>query len=63
MRNKTACKTPSKNPYLTIKIKDIACNFMDTKEFRIQIEELLWNNLIRWSFNSHRLVTFFGKKP
>lgn len=47
MRNKTACKTPSKNPYLTIKIKDIARNFMDTKEFRIQIEELLRNNLIR----------------
>ena len=33
-RNKT-CKILIKNPYLTIKIVDIACNFIDTKEFKI----------------------------
>ena len=26
---------------------DIACNLIDTKEFKIQIEELLQNNLIK----------------
>ena len=34
-RNKTICKRPIKNPDLTIKTEDIACNLVDTKEFKI----------------------------
>ena len=37
---------------------DIACNFIDTKKFKIQIEELLHNNLIKPSFNPHRSSAF-----
>ena len=37
---------------------DIACNFIDTKEFKIQIEELLQNNLIRPNFSPHRSLVF-----
>ena len=37
---------------------DITCNLIDIKEFKIQIEELLQNNLIRPSFSSHRSSTF-----
>ena len=47
-----------KDPKLTIKITDIACNLIYTKEFKIQIEELLQNNLIKPNFNSHRSLTF-----
>ena len=39
-RNKTICKIPINNLDLTIKIAYIACNLVDTKEFKIQIEEL-----------------------
>ena len=31
---------------------------VDTKEFKIQIEELLQNNLIKPNFSSHRSSTF-----
>ena len=44
---------------LAIKTSDIACNLVDTKEFKMQIEELLQNNLIKPSFSSHRSATFF----
>ena len=37
---------------------NIACNLINTKEFKIQIEELLHNNLIRPSFSPHRSSTF-----
>ena len=37
---------------------DIVCNLIDTKEFKIQIEELLRNNLIKPSFSPHRSSTF-----
>ena len=37
---------------------DIACNLMNTKEFKIQIEELLQNNLIKPSFSPHISSTF-----
>ena len=47
-----------KNPDLTIKTANIACNLIDTKEFKIQIEELLQNNLIKPSFSPHRSSTF-----
>ena len=57
-RNKTICKIPIKNPDLAIKTSDIACNLVDTKEFKIQIEELLQNNLIKPSFSPHRLAAF-----
>ena len=40
---------------------DIACNLINTKEFKIQIEELLQNNLIKPSFNSHRSSTFLAR--
>ena len=40
---------------------DITCNLRDTKEFKIQIEELLQNNLIKPSFTSHRSSTFLVK--
>ena len=40
-KNKTTCKIPIKNSDLTIKTTDIACNLIDTKEFKIQIKELL----------------------
>ena len=40
-KNKTTYKIPIKNPDLTIKMANIACNLIDTKEFKIQIEELL----------------------
>ena len=40
---------------------DIACNLIDTKEFKIQIEELLQNNLIKPSFTPHRSSTFLVK--
>ena len=39
-------------------MKDIACNLIDTKEFKIQIEELFQNNLIRPRFSSHRSLAF-----
>ena len=57
-RNKTICKIPIKNPYLAIKTSDIACNLVDTKEFKIKIEELLKNNLIKPSFSPHRSTAF-----
>ena len=57
-RNKTICKIPIKNPDLTIKTSDIACNLVDTKEFKLQIEELLQNNLIKPSFSPHRSAAF-----
>ena len=57
-KNKTICKIPIKNPDLTIKTTDIACNLVDTKEFKIQIEELLQNNLIKPNFSSHILAAF-----
>ena len=38
---KTTYKIPIKNSYLTIKTTNIVCNLIDTKEFKIQIEELL----------------------
>ena len=37
---------------------NIACNLIDTKEFKIQIEELLQNNLIKPSFSPHISSTF-----
>ena len=37
---------------------DIACNLIDTKEFKIQVEELLQNNLIRPNFSPHRSSSF-----
>ena len=37
---------------------DIACNLIDTKEFKIQVEELLQNNLIRPNFSPHRSSVF-----
>ena len=40
-KNKTTYKIPIKNPDLTIKMANIACNLIDTKEFKIKIEELL----------------------
>ena len=40
-KNKTTCKIPIKNLDLIIKTANIACNLIDTKEFKIQIEELL----------------------
>ena len=52
---------PIKNPDLTIETTDIACNLIDTKEFKTQIEELLQNNLIRPSFSPHRSSTFLVK--
>ena len=58
LRHHTICKIPIKNLDLTIKTSDIACNLVDTKEFKIQIEELLPNNLIKPSFSSHRLMAF-----
>ena len=57
-RNKTTCKITIKNLYLTIKRTYIACNLIDTKEFKIQIEELLQNNLIKPSFSPHRSSAF-----
>ena len=57
-RNKTICKIPIKNPDLAIKTSDIACNLVDTKEFKIKIEELLQNNLIKPSFSPHRSAAF-----
>ena len=39
-------------------VTDIACNLVDTKEFKIQIEELLKNNLIKPSFSPHRSAAF-----
>ena len=56
--NKTICKIPIKNPDLAIKTSDIACNLVDTKEFKIKIEELLQNNLIKPSFSPHRSAAF-----
>ena len=48
-----------KKPYIrSRKMTDIACNLIDTKEFKIQIEELLQNNLIKLSFSPHRSSTF-----
>ena len=41
---------------------DIACNLIDTKEFKIQIEELLQNNLIKRSFRTHRSSAFLVRK-
>ena len=32
----------------------MACNLIDTKEFKIQIKELLQNNLIRPSLSPHK---------
>lgn len=40
---------------------DITCDLIDTKEFKTQIEELLQNNLIRQSFNSHKSLVFLVK--
>ena len=57
-KNKTTCKIPIKNPDLTIKTTDIACNLIDTKEFKIQMEELLQNSFIKPSFSPHRSSTF-----
>ena len=57
-RNKTIRKIPIKNPYLAIKTADIVRNLADTKEFKIHIEELLQNNLIKPSFSSHRSAAF-----
>ena len=37
---------------------DIACNLIDTKEFKIQIEELLQNNITKPSFSPHRSLAF-----
>ena len=49
---------PIKNPDLTIKTTDITYNLKDTKEFKIQIEEMLQNNLIKPSFSPHKSSTF-----
>ena len=57
-RNKTTCKITIKNLDLTIKTTYIACNLIDTKEFKIQIEELLQNNFIKPSFSPHRSLAF-----
>ena len=53
-KNKITSKIPIKNPDLTIKMVDIAFNLIYTREFKIQIEKLLKNNLIKPSFSSHR---------
>ena len=45
--NKTICKIPIKNPDLTIKTVDIACNLIDTKESKIQIEKFTFIDLQR----------------
>ena len=37
---------------------DIGCKLIDTKEFKIQIEELLQNSLIKPSFSPHRSSAF-----
>ena len=57
-KNKTTNKIPIKNSNLIIKTENITYNLIDTKEFKIQIEELLQNNLIKPSFNPHRSSTF-----
>lgn len=46
---------------MTIKIVDVACNIISTKEFKIQIEYLLQNIFIIPSFKSHGSLAFLVK--